>query len=215
MNTRTYLIRAAIAAVLSCSSVHAQVLGGGLGGGLGGALNGGLNQIDVMGQGSANGSLGGRLDTGSLHRTTRDVTDHTTNRVRDTAGRVRNRAESTVAQSRDVSTNTAASAAGTATSAVNAQQIAAATNVAGSGAGDLSAQGANVVAAGEGAANQSAIVTPELGSNPAIEDNERLPMTASSDTNASGSGNASASRRGVSAQSAATAGSESSVSTRR
>ena len=224
MNTRTYLIGAAIAAVLSCSSVHAQVLGGGLGGGVGGALNGGLNQIDVMGQGSANGSLGGRLDTGSLHRTTRDVTDRTTNRVRDTAGRTRNRAESAVTQSRDVAANTAASAAGTATSAVNAQQIAAATNVAGSAAGDLSAQGSNLAAAGEGAANQSAIVTPELGNTPAIdlpkapnapdsqdapaaeqpsaprelnlggslagsatgngsviEDNERLPLTASSD----------------------------------
>ena len=173
MNTRTYLIGAAIAAVFGCTSVHAQVLGGGLGGGLngslGGTLNGGTHPMDVITQGSADGTLGGRLDTGSLHRTTRDTADRTTGRVRDTAGRVRNRTESTAGRARDVGTSTAASAVGTATSTVDARKVAAATNVAGSAAGDLSAQGANVAGAAEGAAQQGTIVTPDLGKAPSLD----------------------------------------------
>ena len=53
MNTRIYLLGAAIAAILGSMPVHAQVLGGSVGGGLGGTLNGGLHQMDVTTQGTA------------------------------------------------------------------------------------------------------------------------------------------------------------------
>jgi hypothetical protein len=107
MNTRIYLIGAAIAAILGSMPVNAQVLGGSVGGGLGGTLNGGLHQMDVTTQGTARGSLGGHLDTDPTLRTTRDLSDRSTDRVKETTGRVRNRAEAAAERGRDASSKVA------------------------------------------------------------------------------------------------------------
>ena len=68
MNMRKTFSAAAILAVLACSAAHAQVLGGGVGGAVNGALGGGLRDTSVFGNGNANGTLGGELDTGSMIR---------------------------------------------------------------------------------------------------------------------------------------------------
>lgn len=158
MNIRTLMIGATFATVLNCAAAHAQVLGGDIGGAVGGTLSGGMRDMGVITHGNAAGSLGTDLDTGSLHRSTRDTLDRTTTRARNTAGAARNRAESTISSARDSSANIATSAAATATQSVNPQQIDAVTNVAGSVAGDASTNGAQLAGAANGAADQQAVL---------------------------------------------------------
>ena len=124
MKTRKTVIAAAIVAVLSCSAAHAQVLGGGVGGAVNGALGGGLRDTSVMGNGNANGSFGGELDTGSMIQRTRGAADQTTRRARNVGANVRNRTESAVATAHDTSANaaTSASAAANATKSTAVQQ---------------------------------------------------------------------------------------------
>jgi hypothetical protein len=116
MKTRKTFIAAAIVAVMGCSAAHAQVLGGGnIGGALNGTLGGGLHDTSVLTNGSASGSFGGQLDSGStLDSTTgraRGVADQTTRRARTAGANVRNRTESTVTSARDTSANVASSTA--------------------------------------------------------------------------------------------------------
>jgi hypothetical protein len=109
MKTRNTCIAAAIFAVMACSAAHAQVLGGNVGGALNGTLGGGLHDTSVLGNGSANGSFGGELDSGSITHSTmgraRDMTDATTRRARNVGANVRNRTESTVTSARETSAN--------------------------------------------------------------------------------------------------------------
>jgi hypothetical protein len=101
MKMRKTCSAAAIFAVMACSAVHAQVLGGNVGGALNGTLGGGLRDSSVLTSGNANGSFGSDLDAGSItHSTTgraRGVTDEATRRAHDVGSNVRNRTESTVA----------------------------------------------------------------------------------------------------------------------
>jgi hypothetical protein len=181
MKTRTYLIGAALAAILTCTSVHAQVLGGSLGGAVGGTLNGGLSSMDVMGDtmigGNANGSLGDRIETDSIHRTTRDVRERATDRTQDTVGRVRDRAESTATHARDVGTHAAASAAGTTKDTVEAQKqkvasteppLSADADASASGRGSISASPLGASLDAEPATEQPA-VTPVPAPTPASQ----------------------------------------------
>ena len=94
MNMRKTFSAAAILAVLACSAAHAQVLGGSVGGAVNGALGGGLRDTSVFGNGNADGTLGGELDTGSMIERTRGAADQTTGRARNVGTNVRNRAES-------------------------------------------------------------------------------------------------------------------------
>src|SRR5262245_23170663 len=97
MNTK-YLLGAAIIAVLNCTTLNAQVLGGNAVGGLGGSLGGnlgGTRDIGVMGQGNGHGAFGTDLDTGSLRRTTGDLTHRAKDRTRDTLATTRDHTRST------------------------------------------------------------------------------------------------------------------------
>src|SRR5918994_796633 len=105
MNMRKTFGAGSILAVLACSTAHAQVLGGSVGGAVNGALGGGLRDTSVFGNGNANGTLGGELDTGSMIERTRGAADQTTSRARNVGTNVRNRTESSVATARDTSTN--------------------------------------------------------------------------------------------------------------
>jgi hypothetical protein len=99
MNTRTFLLGAALAGILNCAAVGAQVLGGvcgGLSGGVNGALSGGTRDVSVVGAGSAAGSLGADLETQTLRRATRDAAQRGVGRVRDTARTARGRAQTTL-----------------------------------------------------------------------------------------------------------------------
>jgi hypothetical protein len=120
---KTYFyVGAAVAAVLSCSAVNAQVLGGNVAGGLGGAMQGGLRDTSVMTQGHGNGAFGADLDTGSrigtLRDTSSDVTGRVRNRTRDTAGDVRGRTESTIGKAKSRGEGAASATANTASDAV-------------------------------------------------------------------------------------------------
>jgi hypothetical protein len=139
---KTYLIGAAVAAVLGCASANAQVLSGGLGGSVGGALSGGMRDTGVMTHGSGNGSFGTDLDAGSLRRNTSDITGRATNRVRNTADVARDKAHSTVSTVRDESAGVAGAASSQAQTAASAtRNIDAATSAAGSLASTANANG--------------------------------------------------------------------------
>ena len=130
MNMRKTFSATAIVAVMACTAAHAQVLGGNVGGAVNGALGGGLRDTSVVGNGNANGSFGGELDTGPVLKKTRGVADDTTRRARNAGANVRNRTESTVATAHDTSSNVAASAVTGARSAkerVRATEISSAT----------------------------------------------------------------------------------------
>ncbi len=150
------LIGVAMAAVLNCAAVNAQVLGG-LGGGLGGGLSGGLRDMNMTTQGALNGSLGGDLDTSTLRRTTRDTTERVTNRARNTTSAVRDRATARlirrekVGETRQAATATTSAAAATAAGAVKDVQIEGAADMAGSATSNVSRDGINLAGAAQGA----------------------------------------------------------------
>lgn len=236
MKTRTLFLGAAIAAVLNCTAVNAQVLGGNVAGGLGGTLSGGMRDTSVLTRG--NGDLGADIDTGGLRRTTRDTMGRTTDRVRDTAGATRNRAESTVGKVRNKSANVATSAAANATQSVNTQQLDAASGVTGAAASNVAANGTNVA---EGNGTSATQVTDAVKSNqPSVSDEaprslnvggaldgssssnstldraaDKAPLSVSHDAEGSASGEASASKKGVSAGSSADGRGSADVSTKR
>lgn len=144
---KTYFyIGTAVAAVLSAAAVNAQVLGGSVAGGLGGTLSGGMRDMNVITHGSGDGSFGGGLEAGSLHRSTTDITGRTTNIVRNTAGTARERTRSGLNSARaktEFAANAAASAAADTTSSATAatRQIDATANIAGSLASDATTAG--------------------------------------------------------------------------
>lgn len=120
---KTYFyVGAAVAAVLGCSAVNAQVLGGNVAGGLGGAMQGGLRDTSIITQGHGNGAFGADLDTGSrigtLRDTTSGVTGRVRNRARDTAGDVRGGAESGIGKVKAKGEGAASASANTASDAV-------------------------------------------------------------------------------------------------
>jgi hypothetical protein len=121
MKMRKTFSAAAIVAVMACSAAHAQVLGGNVGGALNGTLGGGLHDTSVLTNGSANGSFGGELDTGSTIGRARGVADQTTSRARSASANVRNRTESTVAGARETSANVASSTVAAAETAKSEQ----------------------------------------------------------------------------------------------
>lgn len=216
-----FYIGAAVAAVLSTAPVNAQVLGGNVAGGLGGTLSGGMRDMGVITQGSGNGSFGGSLDTGSLHRSTSDITGRATNRVRNTAGTARDRTRSGLNGVRaktesaaNVATSAAENAAGNATAAT--QQIDATANVAGSLASDATLAGSEAGGALDAAHQQQLLASPgtapDLTSQtaPAADSDSGSDLTAalallplsSEATNGSGGSaqsSTSASKNGVSA----------------
>ena len=69
MNTKRYLTRAAVAAVLICAApAYSQVLGGNATGALGGTLGGGLGGATGSGHAMGSGTLGGTFDTDAAGR---------------------------------------------------------------------------------------------------------------------------------------------------
>ena len=225
MNTRTLMLGAVIAAALNCSPANAQVLGGNVGGAVNGTLSGGMRDLGVITHGGAAGSLGADLDTGSLHRTTRDTLDRTTTRARNTAAAARKRAESTVGEASSTSANVATSAAATATQSIDTQQIGAVTNVAGSAAANATTDAAQLSGAANGSANQAALLEPgaieptvpnvvdESAAAASKDSSATQPggdalgpvLSTSGNANGSASGDASASERGVSARTSGSA----------
>ena len=120
MNTK-FLLGAAIVAVLNCATLNAQVLGGNAVGSVGGALGGhvgGMRDIGVVGQGSGHGAFGADLDTGSLRRTSGDLTHRAKDRTRDTLTSTRDRTRSTVNSARATAERDVGAAAITARSGV-------------------------------------------------------------------------------------------------
>ena len=212
MNMRKTFSTAAILAVLACSAAHSQVLGGGVGGAVNGALGGGLRDTSVFGNGNANGTLGGELDTGSMIDRTRGAADQTTGRARNVGTNVRNRTESTVATAHDTSANVATSA-GAASQAAKDEQMRNTTSVAGATASQLNAT--NVSTGTEGAASHSSVIESpiERQQSPQSLDLPKLDSVAA-DGNGAASGNASASRRGVDADVAADGNASASVASK-
>lgn len=186
MKTRSMLIGVAMAAVLNCAAVNAQVLGG-LGGGLGGGLSGGLRDMNMSTQGALNGSFGTDLDRSALRRTTRDTAERATDRARSTTGAVRDRATAKVDQTREkvsetrqVATATTSAAAATAAGAVKDVQAEGAVDMAGSATSNVSREGINLFGAaqgaGRGAVNGAALPQPELSKvAPAMPANDDAP----------------------------------------
>ena len=186
MKMRNTFSAAAIVAVMACSAAHAQVLGGNVGGAVNGALGGGLRDTSVIGNGNAAGSFGGELDTGSTLRKTRGAVGDTTGRARNVGANARNRSESTLAKSRDASANVATSTAAAAHAATDQQS--------------QRLQSATAVAASKSTATAPHDAAPKLDS-------------ITHDVNGSASGNASASRKGVVAESAADGSAAASIET--
>jgi hypothetical protein len=103
-----YIVGAAIVAVLNCTTVQAQVLGGGTTGGLSGSLGGGLGgsrNLDVMSQGRGHGAFDADLDAGSLRRSSRDVADRTSTRARGSIHDARDRKRSAASAARSTATS--------------------------------------------------------------------------------------------------------------
>jgi hypothetical protein len=206
MNTK-YLLGAAIVAVLNCATLNAQVLGGNAVGGLGGSLGGnlgGMRDIGVMGQGNGHGAFGADLDTGSLRRTTGDLTHRATDRTRDTLETTRGRTHSSVNGARDATKHAVGTAAATAR---NGAQTGASTAF--SAAHNAEATSKQVDATAKGAASAASSVelddsieprTPSpsasiggaLDKSVATDENaDSLPLAASSSAAAQGGGSAS------------------------
>lgn len=221
---KTYFyIGAAVAGLLSAAAVNAQVLGGNVAGGLGGTLSGGMRDTSVITQGSGNGSFGGSLDTGSLRRSTTDITGRATSRVHGTTETVRERTRSGLNGTRaktesaaNVATGTAVDAAGNATAAT--RQIDATTNIAGSLASDATVAGSEASGAFDAAHQQQLLASPvsqsELAPQAALDRSAGVensathltaPVAAMTEGSASGSaqGSTSASKDGASASASA------------
>lgn len=221
---KTYFyIGAAVAGLLSAAAVNAQVLGGNVAGGLGGTLSGGMRDMNVITQGSGNGSFGGSLDTGSLRRSTTDITGRATSRVHGTTDIARERTRSGLNGARaktesaaNVATGAAVDAAGNATAAT--RQIDATTSVAGSLASDATVAGGEASGALDAAHRQQAVVSsvsesqlaPQAASDRSagVEDSASrltVPGAAMIEGSASGSaqGSTSASKDGASADASA------------
>lgn len=161
-----FYIGAAVAAVLSSAAVNAQILDGNVAGGLGGTLSGGMRDMNVVTQGSGNGSFGGNLEMGSLRRSTTDITGRATNGVRNTVGATRERTRSGLNSVRvktesaaNAATSAAADAAGNATAAT--RQINATTNVAGSLASNATVVGSEAGGVLDVAHQQQLLASPE------------------------------------------------------
>jgi len=196
MNMRKTFSTAAILAVLACSAAHSQVLGGGVGGAVNGALGGGLRDTSVFGNGNANGTLGGELDTGSMIDRTRGAADQTTGRARNVGTNVRNRAESSVAAGRDgagQTPNTRSNAAHTTACPQGTTTRSCATEAATS---HSTALGSTSESPQQD--EKSLELAPSLSGNGASQLDR-----VTGDANGSASGRASASRQGVAADAAA------------
>jgi hypothetical protein len=198
MNMRKTFSAAAILAVLTCSAAHAQVLGGSVGGAVNGALGGGLRDTSVFGNGNANGTLGGQLDTGSMIERTRGAADQTTGRARNLGTNVRNRAESSVATGRDgagKARNASANVVSSTASQLDTTTVSSATEAA-------TSHGTALGSTSESPQQdeKSLELAPSLSGNGASQIDR-----VTGDANGSASGRASASRRGVAADAAAAA----------
>jgi hypothetical protein len=195
MNMRKTFSATAILAVLACSAAHAQVLGGSVGGAVNGALGGGLRDTSVFGNGNANSTLGGELDTGSMIERTRGAADQTTRRARNVGTNARNRAESSVATARDSSSNarnTSADVVSATASQLDTTTVSNATEAATSQSTAL------------GSTSQSPQDERSVELAPSLNTASQLDRVTG-DANGSASGRASASRRGVAADAAAAA----------
>ena len=227
MNIRTFLIGAALAGILNCAAVSAQVLGGvggGLSGGVNGALSGGMRDMSVVGAGSAAGSLGADLETQTLRRATRDAAQHGVRRVRDTEHTARGRAQTTLGQAGKVTGDAAASASATAAHTVNPQQISSAAELAGSTTSSLNAshvaQAAGSATSSLSADAQEAAAAPSapagnslVGETPAIPQPPSAPaLDAAGAGGGSVSTDASASKEGVATRSSLSADANGSAS---
>jgi hypothetical protein len=200
MKMRNTVSAAAIVAVLACSAADAQVLGGNVGGAVNGALGGGLRDTSVFGNGNAAGSFGGELDTGSMLRTTRGMSEDATRRARGVGANVRNRAQSTIATAHDTGSDVATSAIATASTAKeeqlrNTSAVAASTaSVAASAASQLDAIRPSVATAG--AVSKSVALEPHQDLEPKLG-------SVTGDVSGDASGNASVSPSGLVADAAA------------
>jgi hypothetical protein len=190
------LIGAALTGVMSSAGVYAQVLGGGVVGGAGGAISGGLNGLSMEGAGSAAGSFGADLESGTLRRTTRDVAESGVGRVRRAAQGVRGRTESTVRSARaatqNVAADSAASASATAVHAANPQHVAGAAQLAGAAAANTSSNGAALAGAVQGEAAERLPAVTSTDEQAAQNPSPSLPAapTLQPTLNVSGAGSA-------------------------
>jgi len=214
---KTYFyVGAAVAAVLSCSAVNAQVLGGNVAGGLGGAMQGGLRDTSIITQGHGSGAFGADLDTGSrigtLRDTTSDVTGRVKNRTRDTAGNVRGRTESTIGNVKGKGEGAANVTASTASDAVTTVRQTEAPQLDATGSLNSAASLTSKEASGSlNAAQQAQAISPPVNApqvespaaTPAQPVSEAQPLQSIKQTevasDGAASGNSSASKRGVNA----------------
>lgn len=214
---KTYFyVGAAVAAVLSCSAVNAQVLGGNVAGGLGGAMHGGLRDTSVITQGHGNGAFGADLGTGSrigtLRDTTSDVTGRVRNRTRDTAGGVRGRTESMIGNVKGKGEGAASVTASTASDAVATVRQTEAPQFDATGSLTSAASFTSQEASGSLDATHQAQAIASPVSAPQVESPAAIPAQPASEaqplkpieqaeiaSDGAASGNASASKRGVNA----------------